>query len=169
MIRDSNLHLAQIGHRRICTLAYFSCEHAKERIRGLLEQDMKALGVDFHPSYNLPCIQDDTQSLWEMLENLFSITPPTALIATETTQLITIYSYCMLNQLTIPNDLSLIVTQNSPNLEWFRPSPAFFEYHTDKYIKQIHSWIENYPSSDIDPVLLPSTFSQGASLKAIPS
>ena len=164
MIRDSVSHLAKLGHRRICSLVHFSSQKSRKNVINKLEQDMHDLGLHFHPNYNLPMFQGNAKSLWKELHNLFAISPPSALIVTDAYQLSTIYSYCLQNGLRIPDDLSLIVTQESANLEWFQPSLAHYQYPIPKYVRRIRGWIENYPTSALKPVLLPPDFKPGDSV-----
>lgn len=157
--------LSDFGHSRICILSNLLSAKSQNIILKNMEASFSSRGIKFHPIYNLPKIGNhDYQNLWRCLNDIFSLSPPSAIIATEAHQLITIYSYCLQNRLRIPEDLSVVVTQESSHLEWFHPRPANFEFPIDQFAKTISRWVENYPTQPISPIKIMPKFIHGESI-----
>lgn len=159
MITQSIQHLAELGHRRICTLSsHYSCE-ARSSLINAVRETLMTLAIPFHPIYNLPDIVDnDADGLWKSLHTLWTHSPPSAIVATNAQQLITIYSYCLKHKLRIPEDLSVILTQNGRNLPWFHPSPAHYSLPAQQYVNAASRWIEHYPVKAVEPIFLTPEF-----------
>ncbi len=168
MLADGVLELARLGHRRICSLAVFGDSDASRQTHDILARAFLHADIPFQPLYHLISLEDGTpEALWETLERLFRLTPPTALIASDSLQVPTIYSYCLAHNLRIPEDVSLIVTQQGRHLKWFRPRPAYYQFPIDQFVRKIVRWIENYPSESTDLHLLEPTLMRGESITRV--
>lgn len=165
MITNAVHHLANIGHSRICSLIHLNEDSAKQITQNVLEREYSKVGLQFHDRYNLISFSQRCPNLlWNSLESLFKISPPTALIATENQQVATIYSFCLTHGINIPRDLSLIVTQEGRHLQWFRPVPAHYRASTDQYVRKIIRWIEQYPLKPTGIHLLQANLYNGESI-----
>lgn len=167
LLEDAVSRLANLGHKRICMLVNHSSIQARQNVVQRMNKVMKKECGAFHPTYNVPSIQsNDAASLWGCLEELFSYTPPTALVATEAQQLITIYAYCLQNGLKIPQDLSVIVTLESDQLDWFYPHLTHYKFPVQKFVEKVSKWIEHYPVGHTEHLLLDPVFIEGESIAA---
>lgn len=137
----------QAGHSRICAMVNLESEMVRNLTLTTLHIAFDKAGIPFHENYNLVQLTDTSPDIFcRALDNLFKYSPPTALIVTESYQIASIYSYCMSKKLRIPEDISIIVTQESRHLEWFRPVPAFYRMPIRQYVNKISRWIEHYPT-----------------------
>ena len=165
MLEDSVRRLTKLGHSRICALINHSSKEAEDSVVRVMETTLTSEAISFHSTYNVPKIEkNDAASLRSCLRDLFALSPPSALIATEAHQLIAIYSYCMENGLLIPQDISVIVTQESKHLEWFHPLPSHYKFPINKYVSSLSRWIEHYPTTPSEITYLDPEFASEGSV-----
>lgn len=137
-------HLVQSGHRRITALI----DAKSYQLKYDLETILGSYGIQFLANYHLPEVHAlNTEQLNRRFENLFSITPPTAVILHTQEQLICFYSFCIKRGLRIPEDVSVIVAEKLAELQWFLPQLTHFEFPIQLGIKQLAKYIEHYPST----------------------
>lgn len=166
MVSHAVEFLAKSGHKRICTLLHILDDEAYIMSRNILQKVYANSGIQFHERFHMQNHAEMTpESLWEVIARLFKVSPPTALIATENQQVASIYSYCLAHNIAIPEQLSLVVTQEGRQLTWFRPTPSHYRYPVQQYVQKITRWIENYPSKAVAKHLLQPEFIKGDSIK----
>lgn len=164
-LTDSVEHMIRLGHKKICSLIHLPSENSRKNVIRSLKSAMSKNGIDFHPSYNLPPIlTDDATTLREILKGLFTHSPPTALIVNEVHHLIGVYSFCLEKGLRIPLDLSVILTKEDQNIDWFHPTPAHYQFPISQYVSNVQRYIEHYPTGPSEPIFLKPSFIQGESL-----
>lgn len=164
-LKDAVQRLSKLGHKKISSIIHLPTEQSRENVIHKIQGAFTSSGIDFHPSYNLPqLLNDDFQGLWDCLNSLFTHSPPTAIIVTEIHQLITLYSFCLSRGLQIPRDLSVIVTKESRNVEWFYPLPTHYLAPISQYVSHLQRNIEHYPTGEVEPVFLKPEFIKGQSI-----
>jgi len=116
--------LYAMGHRRIVLLA------RKERRLpdpGLFEQkfldELEHHGLAVG-AYNLPDWEENPAGLLACLDSLFKHTPPTALLISEPAVYIAVERYLIQRGIKIPEQVSMLCTQNDPVFNWHDPIPA---------------------------------------------
>lgn len=165
MLSSGIRELHSSGHTRISALVHLDTGTARDLTLQTLAKTFSEAGIPFHENYNLVQLPDKSpEALWESLEKLFRHSPPTALLATESHQVASIYSYCLENKLRIPQDVSLVVTQEGKHLEWFRPPLAHYQFPVDRFVKKLSRWIEHYPTRASKMHLLEARLERGGTI-----
>ena len=72
--------------------------------------------------FNLPEWQEDKAGFNKIMNSLFKITPPTAIIADEAFMYMAVLQHLAEIGQRVPKDVSLICTDNDANFEWCEPS-----------------------------------------------
>lgn len=135
--------LLELGHRRIVLLA---------RPRRLLPEpgaserafvaEMQAHGVNV-TSYHLPNWNDNAESLQRRLHSLFEVTPPTAMIIEEVLLFNATYHFLAGRGLRVPDDVSMICTDDSPDFDWCRPKVSHIRWDSQPVIQRVVRWTES--------------------------
>lgn len=126
--RDAARRLISTGHRRICMLELPAWQSAKQMgsaARAFCEE-LRVAGVKPGP-FHLPRWEESPGALRSLLDQLFAVTPPTAMIVYDVHHLMALLGFLMERGLRIPQDVSVVVDIDEPLLEWF-PVP-FAKYH----------------------------------------
>jgi DNA-binding LacI/PurR family transcriptional regulator len=135
--------LVELGHRRIALLC-----HDERRIPqpGATERaflaELEAHGVPTG-EFNLPNWEDTKEGFQVLLEKLFQVTPPTALVIDVTTLFIAAQQFLAKRGLQVPEDVSLICTDPSPEFIWCEPSIAHIRWEVRPGIDRIVRWAAN--------------------------
>ncbi|MFC4992455.1 substrate-binding domain-containing protein [Rubritalea tangerina] len=168
LMKDA-IHLAlSKGHQSFSILCPTPSKEYEKTVKNTVSDALQSFGMPFLPNYHFPKIAvDDPEPLKQVLDSIFKVTPPSLLIVTEERQLITVYSYCMLRGIRIPDDLSVILSLSSRNVDWFNPIPTHFSIPVQKMIKSVANYVENYPTTTQKVIHHPLDFTPGASLKTI--
>ena len=141
--------LLSIGHRRIIMGTVGLKAGIAEATNKALQQCFRNYNSTFSSNYNIADFpRNNPQKFWEILENIFTLTPPTAIILPTCHYLATLLSFCNMRGIRIPEDLSVIVVANSSHLPWFRPQIAHFDTPTKQLSKQLIEWIINHPTQN---------------------
>ena len=165
---DAARHLASLGHRRIALLC-----RAVRRIpepgrteRAFLEA-LEAEGIRTG-SYNLPDWDDTPEGLHAMLDSLFQVTPPTALLIDEPFLYTAVRQSLSDRGLQVPGDVSLICSTNDPTFSWCRPSVAHLDRDPGLIVRKMVRWVANVRRGrhDTKQTMVPATFVAGGSVAA---
>ena len=149
--------LLSIGHRRIAVVIPKQSPSSRADHSQLIKKEFDRHQLIFSPAYNLPLIEENTPtSVWELLENLFKLSPPTALILHHTDHYITALSFFAAHGLRSPQDVSRILITGAAKLKWFFPRPAHYDANNDKFVRTICRWVEHYPADEPGVKFLPS-------------
>jgi len=81
-------------------------------LKGVIFAELEALGITTE-SYNLPHIEATSESLYQCLDSLFLVTPPTALIIETATMLHATQLYLSQRGIFSPQDISLVCTNTT--------------------------------------------------------
>ncbi len=142
--------LIEAGHRRIVFLAN---RGQNEGTPGSLWQkvfhEMQNHGIQTGP-YNLPAWEDTADGFHELLDSLFRLTPPTALVVEEMPHLFAVQQFCAERGIRVPRDLSLVCLNPSPDLFYCKPAVTHFWWDRESLVKRIVRWVDNVASGKND-------------------
>lgn len=142
LLHEATRQLLALGHRRIVFLAPGFLRYPQWRgCVSSFAAAMAELGIAAD-HFHVPNWEETPEGLQNILESLFRITPPTALIATEPAHVNGIMTFLMKHGLQIPRDVSLIVQLSSGSLDWCRPAPAHFRPQYDAITREVTGWVE---------------------------
>jgi DNA-binding LacI/PurR family transcriptional regulator len=155
-----------LGHRRISILA--------RRIRRLPEpgrvekaflEELKALGIQTG-GFSLPEWDDTREGFEQLLNNLFRVTPPTALIAQEAFLFNAAHHFLSQRGLRIPQDVSLLCADSEPSLGWCIPPISHFRWESRPLVQRIVRWVANVSrgKTDLRQTLTPAEFVLGGTI-----
>ena len=158
--------LIALGHRRIVLLA--------RRMRRLPEPgsseqaflgELAAHGIPRGP-YHLPDWEESIDGFHTGLEELFRVTPPTALIIQEAVLFAAAQQFLARRGLRVPEDVSLICTDADPTFAWCKPTVAHIRWHSRPVVRRIVRWAANLSSgkTDVRQVLTPAEFVPGGTI-----
>jgi DNA-binding LacI/PurR family transcriptional regulator len=141
--RDVVRHMVSLGHRRIVMLAL-----AARRLpepgppeRAFLEE-LAAHGIPTGP-YNLPDWEESPEGLQHLLDSLFQVTPPTALLIDEAYLFHAVKHHLSEKSIRIPGDVSLACTDPDRTFDWCRPSIAHIRWDSGPVVRRVLRWAEN--------------------------
>lgn len=135
--------LIRLGHRRIVLMA-----RPRRRLPepGASEKaflaELAAHGLKVG-NYNLPAWEETPKDFHRCLEELFRVTPPTAMIIDETPFFFATKQFLSRHGLRVPEDVSLIATDPDPTFHWCHPSIAHITWESDPLVKRIARWAAN--------------------------
>jgi len=135
--------LIALGHKRIVTIARKprrlpepgQCE------RAMLEE-MEVHGIPTGP-YNLPAWDETPEGFHRLLDELFRISPPTALIIYEPCFYHAAKDYLARKGILAPDRISLVCTDPDPTFAWCRPTIAHFEWDYRPVVYRTVVWVNN--------------------------
>ncbi len=135
--------LAELGHRRIVLLA-----RPRRRLPepGSPEQAfLDELAAQRLPvsNYNLPDWEETPAGFHARLAELFRITPPTALILDEAPLFFGARQFLGHRRLRIPEDVSLVCTDHSPDFQWCQPLVSHIRWDSAPSVRRILKWAAN--------------------------
>jgi hypothetical protein len=142
--------LLELGHRRICFLV-----RPRRRLPapGMQERaflaELEACGCQ--PSaYHLPEWDESIESFHRMLERLFHVTPPTALIVDEAAFFVSVMQFCLGRRLRVPEDVSLVCTDDDPAFAWCHRPITHIAWDSRPVIRRVIEWANNVGRGKID-------------------
>ncbi|MCX6877729.1 MAG: substrate-binding domain-containing protein [Verrucomicrobia bacterium] len=135
--------LIGLGHRRISLL----CRGQRRLPQpGLPERafldELAAHGIK-SGTYNLPDWQESKEGFRTLLDSLFGVTPPTALILDEPFLFNAAFHYLAKQGLRVPQDISLVCTDDAPDFAWCEPSVAHIRWDYRPVVRRIVRWAAN--------------------------
>ena len=102
----------------------------------------------------------------ECLESLFRVTPPTALIIDESPFFLAALQFCARKGLRVPQDVSLICTDDDPHFAWFTPEVAHIRWDRRPVVRRIVRWAANVSrgKTDLRQTLTQAEFVEGGTI-----
>jgi hypothetical protein len=158
--------LIELGHRRIVLLA--------ERVRRLPEPGaseqaflaaLEVHGIAPH-SYHLPDWEQTINGFQARLEELFRITPPTALIIDEVPFWVSTMQFLGQRGLRVPQDVSVVCTDGDRVFNWCKPTVAHIRWDTSPVMRRIVQWANNIAcgKQDLRQTLTKAEFVEGETI-----
>lgn len=134
--------LIQLGHRRIVLVCLPEWVRPQPGpIVNAFFQQLKAAGLPAS-EYNAPYHEATPEGCEKMLESLFQLTPPTAMIVPNMHYAFAVMGFLNTRGLSVPRDVSLIARSHDPVFEWVRPRIAYFHCPIDPLIRRVLRWID---------------------------
>lgn len=163
---EATQHLIALGHRRITLLT-------RRAVR--LPQPATSISIfldtlrqhGFQPSeFNLPDWEETNAGFHECLRSLFQTTPPTALIVDEVPYFIATMQFLLKHQLSVPDDVSIISTDDDVALSRCDPPVACIRWDFRPVVHRIANWADNVSrgKADFIQTLTPAEFVPGGSI-----
>jgi len=136
-------HLIDLGHRRVSLL--FRRQHRLPQpgrwVQGFLSE-LEAGGITTG-AFNLPDWEESKEGFGSVLDSLFGRTPPTALILDEPFLYHAAHHHLAKLGLRVPEDVSLICTDNDPGFAWCDPSVAHIRWDYRPVVRRVQRWTNN--------------------------
>ena len=135
--------LAELGHRRIVLL---QPKHNREPTPALLVREtlaeMEANGIKTGP-YNLPDWEDSREGFHRLLDELYRLTPPTALILDEAYHFFAAQQHLAHRGILAPQHVSLFCASPDPTFAWCQPTIAHIRYDIRPVLRRVVRWTDN--------------------------
>jgi DNA-binding transcriptional regulator YhcF (GntR family) len=135
--------LIELGHKRIVMITRE--ERRKPRLSRPEQAflgELEAAGITTG-DYNLPDWEESREGLSHLLDELFRISPPTALIFQES-QLYAAARYHLADRgIIAPRDVSLVVADNDPSFAWCNPIPSHIRWDYRPVVRHVVRWAKN--------------------------
>lgn len=163
---DAAQRLVELKHRRIVILT-----RAQRRLpqpgeaENAFLNELERAGISVG-DYNLPSWEETIQGLEQRLESLFLLTPPTAILVDEVQIYLAVQQFFARNGLRVPQDVSIICTDNNVSLEWQLPSLSYIAWESDPLIRRVMSWVTHVTmrKKDTRQFYVPATFVSGGTI-----
>jgi DNA-binding LacI/PurR family transcriptional regulator len=134
---DAVRALKKLGHRRIVVAVP---RVWRQPVPGrLVSAVLDELGGN--ADYHVPDWEPGAQGFNALLEALFRVTPPTALIVLEPAEAVAVLSFLAQRGLRVPRDLSLVCRHRDASLDFCRPEIAHFSSNEDHLVRHIVRWV----------------------------
>lgn len=164
--REIVRQLAALGHRRIVLLAQkprrLPEPGASERA---FLDEMVAQGIPTSP-FNLPDWEGGPEGLRQVLDSLFHVTPPTALLIDEAYLFHAVKYHLSRRGIEAPEDVSLICTDPDRTFIWCRPSIAHIAWDNLQVVRRVVRWANHVSrgKNDIRQSLTPARLVEGGTI-----
>lgn len=158
--------LIELGHKRIVLL----CRNSRRlphpgRVERAFLTEMTSHGLKLS-DYNFPFWEDTPDGFQNVLDSLFRVTPPTALVISEAILFNAAAHFIARQGLKCPEDVSMVCTQREETLNWCRPTIAHTHPDTRPNLRRAVKWVNNISRGieDKKQTFSPSRFVEGETL-----
>ena len=168
--RDVLRRLISLGHRRIAFLSPgFLRQRGSSPYVRAIQEELAAEGLA-SGSYNVPDFEETPGGVRAVLRANFRLTPPTAIIVTYTTWLVTLLSYLAARGLRPGRDVSVMCLGHDLWLPWHTPAVAHFVSDESRVLRHILQWLRNVARGreDVRQLRFPLRFVDGESIGPAP-
>ncbi len=93
--------------------------------------------------YNLPVWEESIDGLHALIDEIFRVTPPTAIVAAGPVYFFAIQQRLLQKGLRIPQDVSMVCSSGDPNFRLLRPSVAHVSWNNLSWVNRIGRWADN--------------------------
>jgi DNA-binding LacI/PurR family transcriptional regulator len=149
-LRELAHRLVDLGHQRIVMLVR---EERRKPHLGPNEQlfldELKSRGIPVG-SYNVPDWKDSPSGFQDCLEQLFRVTPPTALFLDTNMLFYAAQHYLARHPQHDLKKVSLFCSDYDPLFEWCAPSVACFHYDLKPVVRRVVRWVNKVGSGQED-------------------
>jgi DNA-binding LacI/PurR family transcriptional regulator len=120
--------------------------------------------------YNLPDWEESREGLCRLLDELYRISPPTALFFQEAQLFIAARSHLADRGIVAPRDVSLVVAADDPSFAWSNPMPSQIRWDYQPVVRRIVRWAKNVAAGkeDYQKVGTESEFLEGGTIGPAP-
>lgn len=135
--------LIDLGHKRIVMLTREERRKPQlSRPEQIFIEQLEAAGITTG-DYNLPDWEESREGLGRLLNELFRVSPPTALFFQEAQLFIAARTHLADRGIVAPRDVSLVVTDRDPSFGWCDPIPSHIEWDYRPVVRRIVRWAKN--------------------------
>jgi DNA-binding LacI/PurR family transcriptional regulator len=162
--------LIALGHRRIVIIdRWGSRGTGPERSGRAALEEMEKHGLPTG-TYNLPTWHASPAGLRRMLDELFRVSPPSALIIDEAFLFHAAKEHLAQRGILAPRDVSLICVDGDPTFEWCEPSVAHIRWDSRAFVQRIVRWVDNVArgKKDLRQTLTKAEFVDGGTVGPAP-
>ncbi len=149
-LRESLQKLFDLGHRRIVML---SREERRQSSYGLIEktflEGLRSRGIETG-SYNLPDWKETPAGLKQCLDNLFAVSPPTAIFITHNAQLLAVERYLARHRGRKLRNVTLISIDYHQHYDWCDPPIPHFKWEPQQAVRRVVNWVEDLASGKVN-------------------
>jgi DNA-binding LacI/PurR family transcriptional regulator len=169
-VREAVRKLTTLGHRRIVLIAppQWRQPAPSRTLQGYFDE-LKAQGIT-PGEYHAPAWDQTAAGLHALLDSLFRVTPPTALLVVEPPRVLATLSFLNQRRLRVPQDISLVCLGQDPMFHWCHPPLAHLRYDLQLPARRIVKWVAGVARSKHDKKfeLFPAEFDAGGSTSTAP-
>jgi biotin operon repressor len=161
--------LITLGHRRIVLLAR---RVRRVPVPGAVEQafmnELAAHGIE-PGSFHLPDWEETVDGFHKRLDSLFRVTRPTALIVDEVPFFLATQQFLSRQRLRVPEEVSLICTDGSPDFDWYQPKVAHIRWDSRPLVRRVLQWAGNVSrgKKDLRQTFTPAEFVTGGTTGSV--
>jgi DNA-binding LacI/PurR family transcriptional regulator len=171
LLRAVTKQLVGLGHRRIVMV----CPRAwrvpfRSRVVESFLEELSACGVATG-DYNVPDWEPTQEGVQALLESLFQLTPPTALILEEPAHVVATITHLAQRRMRVPQEVSLISMGREAALAWCRPEISYFDWDNELLVRRISRWVSAVAGgkADRETISFPLKFIPGATIGPPPA
>lgn len=165
-IRSAVDLLAGLGHRRIVWVwpSFF-----RKPVLGPTGQKfmnhLEELGIPAS-GYNMPDYEDTGEGLAKLMDQLFRITPPTALMFLDPGECLAALLHLTRLGLRVPQDVSILCMTQEPSMRHLRPRITQFALPEKEHVRRILRWVQCIAKRkpDLRQIVFEARFSAGESI-----
>jgi LacI family transcriptional regulator len=159
-------HLLALGHRKIVLIIREPLRKPLPSfsVRAFLEE-MGTHGVATS-DYNLPDWEETPEGFNRLLENLFKVTPPTALIIDEVSLVFAALAFFARQGIKVPKHVSLVCSASGHLMDWCLPPIAQMQSAHLPIVRSVVRWVTAVRKGKPDrrAVIIPVEFKPGGSI-----
>lgn len=162
--------LIALGHKRIVMIARKPRRYPEPgQCERAMFEEMEACGIPTGP-YNLPAWEETPEGFHRLLDELFRLSPPTALIIYEPGFYHAAKDYLAAKGILAPTRISLVCTDPDPTFTWLRPSITHLRWDYRPVVHQVVCWVNKVAKGkdDRSQTLTRIEIVEGETIGAVP-
>lgn len=163
---DAVRQLIGLGHRRIVFLSRRQTR-LPEPSRPVLafSEELASHGIAVG-AYNLPDWEETGRGLRELLNSLFRVTPPTALIIEDVRLVQGVLMFLASRKIMVPGQVSLVAADDDPSFAWCQPSMAHITWEIEPISRRVVRWANavRNGTKDLKQLKYPARFIAGGTM-----
>jgi DNA-binding LacI/PurR family transcriptional regulator len=116
--------------------------------------------------FNLPEWEETPKGFSTLLETLFRLTPPTALIIEESPRLVAAMQFLLERGFKVPEQVSLVSAEYDNTIEWCHPAFAHMRGNSLPIVRRIVRWVTAVQrgNADCKTINFPAKFIPGGTI-----
>jgi len=155
------------GHQRISAILWNKPDHVRQTLISALEEHFSECKQEFSTGYHLPSLHGNSVGQFHHgLESIFLHTPPSCIILSVFSDLLMAQSFFTSKNISIPDDVSVILLSEDHHLCYVLPTIAHFDLSPDLIAEIALQKLKEQVQEPIPPreTLIPPVWVEGASL-----